>query len=88
VWKDPIGGSAARLIERAGLRGKRVGAAEISAKAANYIINRGGATAADVLSLMDLTRERVRAQFRVTLEEDIRILGDGVCAGRVARRAG
>jgi UDP-N-acetylmuramate dehydrogenase len=88
VWKDPIGGSAARLIERAGLRGKRVGAADISAKAANYIINRGGATAADVLSLMDLTRERVRAQFRVTLEEDIRILGDGVCAGRVARRAG
>ena len=88
VWKDPQGASAARLIERAGLRGKRVGAAEISAKASNYIINRGGATAADVLSLMELTRERVRAQFRVTLEEDIRIIGEAACAGRTARRAG
>lgn len=88
VWKDPPGASAARLIERAGLRGKRVGAAEISAKAANYIINRGGATAADVLSLMELTRERVRAQFRITLEEDIRVLGEGACASREARRAG
>lgn len=76
VWKDPPGASAARLIERSGLRGKRVGPAEISAKAANYIINRGGATAADVLGLMDLTRERVQAHFNVTLEEDIRVLGE------------
>lgn len=76
VWKDPPGLSASRLIERSGLRGKRVGPAEISAKAPNYIINRGGATAVHVLGLMDLTRERVRTQFHVTLEEDIRILGE------------
>jgi UDP-N-acetylmuramate dehydrogenase len=76
IWKDPPGASAARLIERAGLRGKRVGSAEISAKHANYIINRGGARAVDVLALMDLTRSRVRTQFHVTLEEDIRILGE------------
>ena len=76
VWKDPPGMAAGRLIERAGLRGKRVGCAEISAKHPNYIINRGGASAADILGLMDLTRERVRAQFRVALEEDIRVLGD------------
>jgi UDP-N-acetylmuramate dehydrogenase len=76
VWRDPSGLSAARMIERSGLRGKRVGSAEISTKQPNYIINRGGATAADVLGLMELTRERVRAQFRVTLEEDIQILGE------------
>jgi UDP-N-acetylmuramate dehydrogenase len=76
IWKDPPGLSALRLIEKAGLRGKRVGSAEISAKHANYIINRGGAKAADILGLMELTRERVRAQFHVTLEEDIRVLGE------------
>lgn len=76
IWKDPPGLSAVRLIEKSGLRGKRVGSAEISAKHANYIINRGGAKAADVLGLMELTRERVRAQFHVALEEDIRILGE------------
>ena len=75
VWKDPPGATASRLIERAGLRGKRVGSAEISAKHANYIINRGGASAADILDLIELTRERVRTQFRIVLEEDIRILG-------------
>lgn len=76
IWKDPPGLSAARLIEKSGLRGKRVGSAEISAKHPNYIINRGGAKAVDILSLMELTRERVRTHFRVALEEDIRILGE------------
>jgi UDP-N-acetylmuramate dehydrogenase len=76
VWKDPPGVTAGRLIERAGLRGKRVGSAEISAKHPNYIINRGGARAADILSLMEMTRERVRAHSDVALEEDIRILGE------------
>jgi UDP-N-acetylmuramate dehydrogenase len=76
VWKDPPGSNAGRLIEKSGLRGKRVGGAEISAKHPNYIINRGGARAVDVLGLMELTRERVRAHFQVTLEEDIRILGE------------
>jgi UDP-N-acetylmuramate dehydrogenase len=76
VWRDPPGQSACRLIERAGLRGRRVSGAEISAKHANYIVNRGGASAADVEALMALTRERVRAQFGVTLEPDLRILGE------------
>ncbi|HYE93757.1 MAG TPA: FAD-binding protein [Terriglobales bacterium] len=76
IWKDPPGASASRLIERAGLRGKRVGAAEISAKAPNYVINRGGASAVDVLRLMELSRERVRTQFHVTLVEDIKVLGE------------
>jgi UDP-N-acetylmuramate dehydrogenase len=76
VFRDPAGLNAARLIARAGLRGKRVASAEISAKHPNYIINRGGASAADILGLIELARERVRAQFHVALEEDIRILGE------------
>ena len=78
VWRDPPGLNAARVIARSGLRGKRVGSAEISAKHPNYIINRGGANAADILGLIELARDRVRAQFHVELEEDIRILGEPV----------
>jgi len=76
VWKDPPGETAARLLEKVGLRGKRVNGAEISSKHPNFIVNRGGATAADVLALMDLARERVRAHFGVHLEPEIRIIGE------------
>lgn len=75
IWKDPGGERAVRLIEKSGLRGKRVGGAEVSAKHANYVVNRGGATAADVLGLMELMRERVRAHFGITLERQIRVVG-------------
>src|SRR5438445_781729 len=64
VWKNPPGELATRLIEKAGLKGKRVNGAEISAKHANFIVNRGGAMAADVLALMEMTRERVHAHFK------------------------
>jgi UDP-N-acetylmuramate dehydrogenase len=77
VWKSPPGQAVVRLIERAGLRGKRLNGAEISGKHVNFIVNRGGATAADVLALMDLARERVLSQFGITLEPEIRILGEG-----------
>ncbi len=76
VWRNPAGESAARLIEKVGLRGKRVGGAEISAKNANFIVNRGGAGAGDVRALLDLTRERVKNQFGVSLEHEIRIIGE------------
>lgn len=76
VWKNPPGESASRLIERAGLKSKRLNGAEISAKHANFIVNRGGALAADVLGLMELAQERVHAQFGVTLEREIRIVGE------------
>ncbi|MBI2218628.1 MAG: UDP-N-acetylmuramate dehydrogenase [Candidatus Rokubacteria bacterium] len=76
VWKNPPGAEATRLLEKAGLRGKRLGAAEISTKNANFIINRGGATAGDILGLIDLARERVHHQFGVPLETEIRIIGD------------
>jgi UDP-N-acetylmuramate dehydrogenase len=76
VWRNPSGGSAAKLIEKSGLRGKRVGGAEISAKHANFVVNRGGATAGDIIALLDLTRERVRHQFGVALDHEIRIIGE------------
>ena len=77
VWKNPPGDAAGRLVEKVGLKGKRLNAAEISAKHANFIVNRGGAMAADILALMDMTRERVQHQFGITLEPEIRIAGEG-----------
>jgi UDP-N-acetylmuramate dehydrogenase len=76
IWKNPGSERATKLIEKAGLKGKRINGAEISAKHANFIVNRGGAMAADILALMEITRERVHAQFNVTLEPEIRILGE------------
>jgi UDP-N-acetylmuramate dehydrogenase len=76
VWKNPAADVAARMIEKCGLKGKRINGAEISSKHANFIVNRGGATAADILALMDLTRERVQSHFSVTLENEIRIIGE------------
>jgi UDP-N-acetylmuramate dehydrogenase len=76
VWKNPPGEIATKLIERVGLKGKRLNGAEISAKHANFIVNRGQASAADILALMDLTRERVQAQLGITLETEIRVIGE------------
>jgi UDP-N-acetylmuramate dehydrogenase len=76
VWKDPGSELASKLIERVGLRGKRMNGAEISAKHANFIVNRGGASAADIQALMDLTRERVHAQLGIMLEPEIRVIGE------------
>jgi UDP-N-acetylmuramate dehydrogenase len=77
VWKNPHGEVAGRLIEKVGLKGKRLNGAEISAKHANFIVNRGGATAADITALMDMARERVQAQFGIALEPEIRVMGEG-----------
>jgi UDP-N-acetylmuramate dehydrogenase len=76
VWKNPQGEVAARLIEKCGLKGKRINGAEVSSKHANFIVNRGGATAGDIVALMDLTRERVQAHFGLTLEPEMRSLGE------------
>lgn len=63
--------SAGQLIERAGLKGLRVGGAMISEKHANFFVNCGGATSQDVLRLIDLAKEAVLRQFGVELEEEI-----------------
>lgn len=77
VFKNPPGDFAGRLIEEAGLKGKRIGGAEVSRKHANFIVNTGTATAADVLALMTLARERVHDRHGIQLEAEIQIIGEG-----------
>lgn len=74
AFKRPAGQFAGRLIEECGLKGCRVGGAQVSEKHAGFIINRGGATCADVLALIRLVQERVQAQTGVLLEPEIRVL--------------
>jgi UDP-N-acetylmuramate dehydrogenase len=76
VFKNPAGDYAGRLIEAAGFKGTRHGRAEISAVHANFIVNRGGATAADIKALADLARTAVQAQFGLDLELEIELVGD------------
>jgi UDP-N-acetylmuramate dehydrogenase len=75
VFKNPEGDYAGRLIEACGLKGERAGGAMISPRHANVIVNTGGATAADVLSLMRRMRDEVSARFRVTLSPEVEMLG-------------
>lgn len=75
VFKNPQNDYAGRLIEKAGLKGKRIGGAIISPEHANFIINTGGAKASDILALMDLARIKVREQTGVELESEIRVVG-------------
>ena len=76
VFKNPPGDHAGRLVEAAGLKGRRAGGAEISTKHANFIVNADHATAADVLALIDLARTTVAERFGVTLEREIIVLGE------------
>ena len=74
-FKRPAGGYAAAMIDAAGLRGLRVGGAQVSEKHAGFLINAGGATCADVLSLMEKVQAAVREKYGVTLEPEVRFLG-------------
>lgn len=76
VFVNPPGDHAGRLIEAAGLKGERRGGARISDVHANFIVNEGGASAADVLALIDRAREAVREAFDVLLETEVRIVGE------------
>ena len=75
VFKNPAGDSAGRLVEAAGLKGAREGAAVISTKHANFIENLGGATAADVRRLVERAQAAVRERFGVELEPEVEELG-------------
>jgi UDP-N-acetylmuramate dehydrogenase len=76
VFKKIEGVGAGRLIDRAGLKGKRIGGAQISEKHANYIINLGHATASDVLNLINLAQLEVKRRFGYELEAEITIIGE------------
>jgi UDP-N-acetylmuramate dehydrogenase len=75
VFKNPTGDYAGRLIEAVGLKGHRVGGAQISPMHANFIANTGGASAADVCALMREAQRRVRAACGIRLEPEVRIVG-------------
>ncbi len=76
VFKRPPGDFASRLIDAAGLKGRRVGGAQVSEKHAGFIINSGGATAGDIYSLMQEVRAAVKEKSGVTLELEQILLGD------------
>ncbi|MDR3685699.1 MAG: UDP-N-acetylmuramate dehydrogenase [Coriobacteriia bacterium] len=75
VFVNPEGDSAGRLIEKAGLKGTKVGGAMVSDVHANFIVNSGGATAADVVALVRLIRETVKEANGIELRPEIRFLG-------------
>lgn len=75
VFKNPEGDSAGRLIEECGLKGRASGGAAISRVHANFIVNNGGASAADIKKLMDLAIREVADRFGVGLEPEVRLVG-------------
>ncbi|MDY7037710.1 MAG: hypothetical protein SV375_16300, partial [Thermodesulfobacteriota bacterium] len=75
VFKNPPNDYAGRLIEMAGLKGKKIGGAMISPKHANFIVNTGGARAEDILSLIDLARRKVKEKTGMELELEIQVAG-------------
>ena len=75
VFRNPAGDHAARLIEACGLKGESIGGAQVSTRHANFIVNRGGASAADIEALIDRVQARVREQAGVELIREVRIVG-------------
>ena len=76
VFRNPPGDYAARLIEACGLKGRRSGGAQVSEKHANFIVNLGAATAADIERLISAVQDTVRQEKGVLLECEVRIVGD------------
>lgn len=81
MFKNPAGDKAGRLIEAAGLKGRRVGNVEISTIHANFFVNRGRANAADVKALIEVTQRTVKAKLGVDLELEIELIGEGMESG-------
>ena len=76
VFRNPPGDYSARLIEAAGLKGHRIGGAEVSTKHANFIINRDDATAGDIETLINYVQQTVHEMHGVELQHEVRIVGE------------
>jgi UDP-N-acetylmuramate dehydrogenase len=76
VFRNPAGDHAARLIETAGLKGQCIGGAVVSEKHANFIINAGSASAADIEALIEHVQQTVREQHGVELQREVHIVGE------------
>jgi len=77
VFRNPLGNHSGRLIEEAGLKGYRIGDAQVSEKHANFIVNRGQATAADVLSLIKHIQKEIAERYQVQLIPEVEVVGEG-----------
>ena len=77
VFRNPPGDYAARLLEASGIKGKGIGGARFSEKHANFIVNDGSATAADIEDLIHLGRDTVQRKFGIRLQPEVRIIGEG-----------
>jgi UDP-N-acetylmuramate dehydrogenase len=78
VFRNPPGAYAAKIIEGCGLKGRRIGGAQVSEKHANFIVNAGGATAADIEGLIEEVRATVEARTGVQLHPEVRIVGERI----------
>jgi UDP-N-acetylmuramate dehydrogenase len=76
MFRNPPGDFAGRLIEAAGLKGTRVGKAEVSNRHANFIVNLGGAKGEDVRRLMVIVGAEVQKKFGVQLKSEVQLLGE------------
>ncbi len=76
VFRNPVGDYSARLIETCGLKGKRIGDAQVSEKHANFIVNLGQAKASDVLALLEFVQQTVKETFGVELLPEVRVVGE------------
>ncbi|NHZ69617.1 MAG: UDP-N-acetylmuramate dehydrogenase [Thermotogales bacterium] len=76
VFRNPPDNYAARLIESCGLKGKQIGAAQVSEKHANFIVNLGSASAADIEALIRYVQEQVQLRYGIHLQTEVRIIGE------------
>ncbi|HHT47092.1 MAG TPA: UDP-N-acetylmuramate dehydrogenase [Firmicutes bacterium] len=76
VFRNPPGNIAGKLVEGAGCKGMSVGEAEVSPQHGNFIVNKGNASAADVLNLIELVKQKVRDTYGLELELEIRVIGE------------
>ncbi|WNC12821.1 UDP-N-acetylmuramate dehydrogenase [Brevibacillus brevis] len=77
VFRNPPGDHAGRLIEAAGLKGYQIGGAQVSEKHSNFIVNCGGATATDVLTLINYIRSTIMSKFGIDLHPEVLVVGEG-----------
>lgn len=76
IFQNPPGARAGLLVEEAGLKGKRIGGAEVSEVHGNFIVNRGGARAADILALIDFVRGEIKKRHGIELVLELQIIGE------------
>jgi UDP-N-acetylenolpyruvoylglucosamine reductase len=76
IFKNPKTIAAGKLIDELGLKGTRVGAAVVSEVHGNFIVNEGGATAQDVLNLIEIVKQRVKESRGIELETEVQIIGE------------